>query len=416
MKIVLYEPFGCGGICHYTYQLAESLAQSGADVTVLTQENYELSHLKTDFKINRRLGKSQIKYFFRRMITRSEGNLPSTVAECRNQDATLAENNSNNKTILLIARRWLIWFEIIFTFVFNRPKIIHFQWLLYPKEDYYFLIILKILRLKVVYTAHNILPHGDDLENEFESFKKIYKIVDKIVVHTENNKTEIINLFNLDSNKIDVIPHGVYDVFFTNQYVSMEDAKTELGIQVDIKVVLFFGLIRKYKGLENLVDSFKMVIDKINSSLLLIAGKPGGDEDEKKYYTDYIAQLRGRKDVMCIDKYIPFEKVSNYFSASDVVVLPYLKTYQSGILLLSYAAGKPVVVTDTGGLSETVVDGKNGFIVPSENPVALSQAIIKILEDPALMFEMCENVKSLADTKYSWKNIASKTVDAYRLL
>lgn len=411
MRIIIYEPFGCGGVCHYTYQLAQSLVGIGVDVTVVTQENYELKDMSHEFKLNGQLGKSKLKMYLNKLIHDKKCNV-----ESQNEKQINRNNVNIEKSSLVNIRRWLIWTEVIAYLLLNKQKIIHIQWLLYPHEDYYFLKILRLLKIKIVYTAHNILPHDKEFASEINIFRKIYRLVDKIIVHADNNKMEIIDIFDINQEKIKIIPHGIYDMFLAKKSITQEAARSEIGIPMGKKVVLFFGIIRKYKGLEYLVEAFEEVKRKVNDAFLLIVGKVGGDEEEKKYYSELLSQFRNCNDVRCINEYIPFENVGSYFSASDIVVLPYIKTYQSGILLLAYAAAKPVIVTETGGLSETVEEGKSGFIVPSGDARSLAQGIIMMLESTLQMNQMGKYGKVLADTKYSWKNIADKTLEVYQQL
>src|SRR4029077_5238562 len=111
---------------------------------------------------------------------------------------------------------------------------------------------------------------------------------------------------------------------------------------------------------------------------------------------------------------ISIDKIEYFFSAADVVVLPYIKTSQSGILLSAFAAGRPVIVTDTGGLSEIVDDGRGGFVGPPKDSKALAEASIKILKSPDLLEQMGREAKMLAETAYSWHKVALKTMDVYR--
>jgi len=416
LKIILYEPFGCGGICHYTYQLAQSLAISGIDVTVVTQKNYELNYLNKLFKVNYMLGCSWTKSFIKGTLNRIKINSNKNDDIVNNHNNTKIINPSTENSYLLTIRRWIIWLEVIVYFLVKRPNVIHFQWLLYPKEDYYFLIALKLLRFNIVFTAHNLLPHDDYLMHEKETFQKLYRLADKVIVHTENNKMEMVNQFVLKPQKIDIIPHGIYDMFFLKNVLTQKEARKKLDIPEEKNVILFFGSIKRYKGLEYLIESFREVRGQTNDALLLIVGKVGGDEEETIYYTNLLTQLQEFHDIKCVNKYIPFDEVALYFAASNLVVLPYLKTYQSGILLLSYAAGRPVIVTETGGLSETVENGKSGFIVPSKDAKSLAQALVRMIENPAQTREMGRYGNILADTKYSWKNIAAKTIEVYQVL
>ena len=128
-----------------------------------------------------------------------------------------------------------------------------------------------------------------------------------------------------------------------------------------------------------------------------------------------MAQLSRRDDIICVRSYVPFETIGEYFAASDIVALPYTKTYTSGVLLAAYSAGRPVVATDTGAMSEVVESGKSGFIVPPRDAKALSKAIVKIFNRSDIE-QMGRYAKHLAETRYSWANVASQTSELYRSL
>jgi len=124
--------------------------------------------------------------------------------------------------------------------------------------------------------------------------------------------------------------------------------------------------------------------------------------------------LDGRDDVRRINRYIPDNQVGSLFVASDLVVLPYVKTDTSGVLLAAYAAGKPVVATDTGALGEIVEPGKTGLLVPPRDSRALALAIITMLQDGNALRDMGRYAKHLADTSYSWHRVAAQTRDVYQ--
>ncbi|MGH7774565.1 MAG: glycosyltransferase family 4 protein [Candidatus Binatia bacterium] len=418
LRITFYDPSGSGGICHYTFQLAENLVRMGCDVTIVTTEGYELNHLRRNFKIKILFKKSRVWAVIAWAIFKMRGTPPTgqLYHQLTNDESPASESISVLR-VLRTMRQRITLIKGFFYFLLSHPHLIHFHWLVEPREDYYLIKFLKLFRFKIVYTAHNLLPHDCDTPDEREAFQKIYRLVDKVIVHSRNNKKEMIRLFNLDANKICIVPHGSNDLFYAQRNISKEAAREKLGILPEKKVLLFFGLIRRYKGLEHLVEAFKEVKTSIRNVTLLIVGQIH-DADAKvlEYYSRLIAELDKRDDVMSINEYIPFENVGCYFSASDVVVLPYIKTYQSGVLLSAYAAGRPVVVTDTGGLSEVVVDGKSGFVVPPQNTRALAQAIIRIIKNSNKLEEMSRYAKDLAETTYSWRSVALKTVDVYRSL
>jgi glycosyltransferase involved in cell wall biosynthesis len=304
----------------------------------------------------------------------------------------------------------------VFFFLLSRPDLVHFQWLADRKQDYYLIRLLKLLGFKTIYTVHDLLPHDSHTADDVTACQKIYRQVDKLIVHAESNKNEMISLFDIEPAKVCVVSHGSNDLFFDRD-ISKEEARGHLTLPQDRRIVLFFGLIKRYKGLEYLIESFEEVKQSVENAMLLIGGQIyEADREVYNRYSRLISKLAGRDDIICNNRYIPFDEVPYYFAAADVVVLPYTKTSQSGILLSAYAAGRPVVVTDTGGLSEVVRDGKSGYVVPPRDVKALTTAVIRVLQSPAQMECMGNYAKQLAETTYSWKKAASDTINVYRSL
>jgi glycosyltransferase involved in cell wall biosynthesis len=415
LKIALYDPSGLGGVCHYTYQLAQNLALMGSDVTVVTTENYELKHLPRNFNITFLFKKSWIKRLGLNLIApvRWQGSYDQEPAL---QNGAQADEKSSTLALLKNLRLRIIWLKAAFFFLWKRPDLIHFQWLVDRNQEYFFLNLLKLLRFKIVYTVHDLLPQESEACPDHHALEKIYRKADALIVHAESNKREFVSAFNVDPEKIYVIPHGSNDLFYTDKGMSKEAAKEELGVSQK-RVILFFGLIKRYKGLEYLVEAFREVKERLDNVVLIIVGKIyDKDREGFNFYSDLIGQLRSHENVVCVEDYVPLEKIGLYFSASDVVVLPYIRNYTSGVLLSAYAAGRPVVVTDTGGLKESVEDGKSGFVVPPKDTRALAQAIIETVASPDRCNQMGKYAKSLAESNYSWSSVASKTIALYRHL
>ena len=331
---------------------------------------------------------------------------------------SVSNHKENIVNIMLkIIRLWSIWIRITFFVLLENPHIIHFQWIIDKKNTFYFMKILKFLRCTIVYTAHDLLPHDSYSQNDKDILRKIYYISDKIIVHSDSNKREIINVFKINQRKVYIVPHGGFDVFYTDKNFTKNMARKKIGISDEKKVILFFGSIRRYKGLEYLVSAFKEVKEKSRNTILLVVGDiHSGSNEDFKFYSDLINIISHDEDIICVNEYVPFEEINYYFLASDVVALPYIKTYTSGILLAAYAAGRPAIVTDTGALSEVVDVGKSGFIVPPKDVNALVQAIVKIISNPDRMEEMGNHAKYLSETVYSWDSIALKTMNVYQSL
>jgi glycosyltransferase involved in cell wall biosynthesis len=293
---------------------------------------------------------------------------------------------------------------------------VHFQSVKGGTEQ--FLIrILKAIGCRVVFTAHNLLPHEVESVAEGDSDESIFRLVHRVVVHSEDNRQELVQLFGLPPERIAVIPHGSYDLLLPRGRTPKERARAELGLDRDAKVILFFGLIRRYKGLEFLVEAFERLEASHPDALLLIVGEVfRGDAEDHAFYSRLVEEASRRRNVRCVPRYVPIGDVASYLSAAEIVVLPYAKTYQSGVLFAAYAAGRPVIVTETGGLPETVEDGKTGLVVPPRDSAALARAIASLLERPSLAEEMGRNAARLADTVYSWDEIAKATVALYESL
>jgi glycosyltransferase involved in cell wall biosynthesis len=163
----------------------------------------------------------------------------------------------------------------------------------------------------------------------------------------------------------------IYDCYTVEPDLTKEEARARLGI--DSKhVILFFGYIREYKGLDVLIDAMPDVIKQIPDAHLLIVGE---SYEKISRYTEQIARLGLQKNTTLINKFVPNEEVGLYFTAGDVVCLPYRSATQSGPLNIAYGMGKPVIVTDVGGLAEFVVPEKTGFVVPPEQPKAITESI-----------------------------------------
>ena len=408
----MFEPQGGGGIAHYTYQLANHLVGEGADIVLYTTDNYELSSFNKKFKVKTYLGKSVLKERLFNIFKKNNeiSYKKYNKLKYKKQGEIVRFKKTN---LYSHFRQICLEWELLFHFLKENSKIVHFQWVWPNESSLRFLKFLKYLGFKIVYTAHNILPHENKTLETIKNYEKWYKTVDKIIVHSQNNKKEIISIFNLDENKIAVIPHGNYD-FFLQKKISKNKARKRLNIPFNKKVILFFGAIRKYKGLEYLIKAFKKMANLRNDVILIIAGRFGYEDKDTNFFKKLFYELNIQKKVIFRPQYISFEEVNDYFITADIIVLPYIKTYQSGIVQLAYAFGKPVIVTKTGGLPEVVEDGKSGYIVPPKDEDAPAEAIIKILKDEEKLLQMGKYAQFLSQTKFSWNTIAKKTISLYK--
>ena len=190
-----------------------------------------------------------------------------------------------------------------------------------------------------------------------------------------------------------LLPHPLYTHF--GAPLPREEAEEGLGIRHGMKNLLFFGLIRDYKGLDILLEAFRDLPDDYQ---LIVAGEPYGSFDK---YRAIIDSLPGKDRVHVFPDYIRDAEVKRFFSAADVTVLPYRSATQSGIGAISLHFGVPMIVTDTGGLKAAVGDRGTGLVVPAAEPGAIREAILRFFGDPSLR-AACGRAIEAEKERLSW--------------
>jgi len=190
------------------------------------------------------------------------------------------------------------------------------------------------------------------------------------------------------------IAHPSY-VYFTFSRVEPPEAKKRLGLEG--RTVLFFGYVRPYKGVHNLLDAFAKVSARLNATLVIV----GEFYEPSRPYVEHIERLELGQAVRLVDRYVSDEDVGLYFSAADVVILPYVSATQSGVVQIAFAFDTPVISTAVGGIPEVVKDGVNGLLVPPSDPEALAAAIVRFFEE-GLGEKFAKNIRAGSET-FSWK-------------
>jgi len=196
--------------------------------------------------------------------------------------------------------------------------------------------------------------------------------------------------------------HPVYNIF--GLPMPQADARKTLGITAP-HVLLFFGYIRKYKGLHVLLDA----IHTLPASFPLHTLVVGEFYDDEAKYREQVTRLGLADRVTIVSDYVPNEKVREYFSAADAVVLPYLSATQSGIAQIAYNFDLPVIATDVGGLAEVVRHEVTGLIAPPDNPAALAATIQRYMTEK--LAERYRPAVRVEKTKYTWENLVAAIED-----
>lgn len=290
----------------------------------------------------------------------------------------------------------------------NSIDIVHVQWYIFSPFDYLFHKALRKRGIKVVTTIHDLLPFNQKFY-DFHYHKKIYSNSDMVITQTQGNREPLENKFQVKSNKIIYIPHGHYMEYA--ETASKMDSRHYLSIDDDKQVILFFGQIKKVKGVDVLIKAMRFVADKNPNVLCVIAGKVW--KDDFSVYQNLIDEL-GLNDFIKADiKFIADDEIKYYFNAADIVALPYRQIYQSGVVLLACAYEKPIVATTEGEFLNVIKDGETGLLVPSDDEKSFADAINWYLANPDAASKYAQACKEDLSVRLSWDTIADSIILEY---
>ena len=285
-----------------------------------------------------------------------------------------------------------------------RPDAIHVQWLPMGVVDRcWWRIVERVLRVPVVYTAHDALPNHPTPRRLRRSAANARSFA-RVIVHSQHGRAALIDELGAEPARVHVIPHGALTAY-------REVAPVAPVVPDDAPLVAMLGLLRPYKGLEVLLDAWPTVHAALPIARLLVAGRVLGDPAGAARLEVMAAD--GALGVMSDLRFTPTEEFVGALLRADVVVLPYRRIDQSGVLFAALALGRPIVATRVGGFAEVVEQYGVGVVVEPEDPAALAAALIEVLRDPARREAMAVASRAAADGPFSWDAIAVATERVY---
>jgi glycosyltransferase involved in cell wall biosynthesis len=300
------------------------------------------------------------------------------------------------------------WVRAGFRVASIRPDLIIVQWW----HPYFALALFKICQIarmmrrgRIVFICHNVVPHERSPIDKFLSRLAFFGAHGFLVQSGEDRD----NLLRLRSGAgVRVHPHPIYD-FFKRGGITKERAREQIGAR-EKHVILFFGYVRPYKGLRYLLEALPIIRESIPAELFVV----GEFYEDQQPYRDLVEELGIIDSVRFVDRYIGNDEVEPFFVASDLVMLPYISATQSGIVQISLAFDRPVIVTGVGGLPEVVSPGKTGFIVPPADSQELAAAAVKFFEEGwgEKMAPFFEDERK----RFSWTEMAETLEELYREL
>jgi glycosyltransferase involved in cell wall biosynthesis len=276
--------------------------------------------------------------------------------------------------------------------------VVHFQWLTVQQLDGRLLPRNRTAsgaRRPLLLTAHDILPR-EPRPGQRRAQRRLYDRFDAVVVHSKHGRERLTRELGVEEARVHVIPHGAFAHL-------AERPDSPPPFQTKEPVVLFFGLMRPYKGIDVLLEAWQ----GIEHAELWIAGMPRMD----------LSSLRAAAppNVRFVPRFIGDSELGAYFRRADLVVLPYREIDQSGVLFTALAFSKPLLLSDVGGFAEVAATGA-ARTVPAGDPGALRDALREMLEDPGAREEMARKARAAAEGEYAWEAVARKTLDLYETL
>ncbi len=372
VRVAVIEPVGGhGGMSYYDMGLCEGVAKAGAEVSLYT----------CDIAVPASRSGVEVHPEFRRVFGSG-----GRVVRAMNFVAGL--------------------YRTLRGCVVRHQTVVHYHFFHYGLMELLSVVAAVLARRRVVVTVHD-LESFDQRRLQFHS--TILRLADAIIVHNRSSRKELVGMIEGIGNRVAVVPHGNYI-----GQVALEDrltSRNRLGIPADARVLLFFGQIKDVKGLDVLIRAFARLHSLHPDLHLIIAGRPW--KSDFSVYQSLIDELGVADRVHCFIRYVAESEVGYFYGSADVVVLPYRRIYQSGVLLMAMSLGLPVMASSLDAMREVVVSGENGWIFETDNVEALAECVSTYLGGNGSGQEGAA-AASLMVREYGWASIGEKTLAIYK--
>jgi D-inositol-3-phosphate glycosyltransferase len=301
-----------------------------------------------------------------------------------------------------------------------RPGIFHLLWnnKFHVFDRTLLMMVYKVAGKKIVFTAHNVNAgkrDGNDSALNRLTLKIQYRLADHIFVHTEKMKGELLGEYGVRDDAVTVIPFGINNSV-PDTALTPAEARRKLGLDSTEKVVLFFGAIRPYKGLEYLVEAFQRVAASRPDYRLVIAGESKRGSEE--YWLDIQKSIENhptRNQVIQKIEFVPDGETELYFKAADVTVLSYTEVFQSGVLFLAYSFVLPVIASDVGSFRDDIIPGETGLVCRACDTDDLATAMEQYFASDLFrdLDRHRPRIRDYANARNSWGLVGELTRDVY---
>lgn len=296
--------------------------------------------------------------------------------------------------------------------VMGRRRICHFHFFLVGPLEFINVLLARLLLRRVVITAHDVEAFSGSPDTPGLP-SLVYGMAHAVIAHNRVSYEELVCKIKLPPNKVHIIPAGNHlDSIIARPTVG--EARRQLGLSDHSPVLLFFGHIKRMKGLDILIESLPAILAQHPETILVIAGRPlkmGFEE-----YQERINELGIGPRCLIHARFIPDHDLPLYFQASDLICLPYRKIYQSDVVLMAMSYGKAVVTSDIPGMTAMIEDGRTGFLFRSGDSEDLARVVNLAIERPALREKAAIGGLNLMKKHYGWDAIGKTMANLYRSL
>lgn len=373
MKITVIEFAGQGGMAHYAYQLCRGLSAAGANVTLITQEEYELAMLAAPHRVEQRIA-TKAPRANRRSFTRRMRYLREWMRLRRRVDALRPD-------VVILGR-------------------------LHSRLDLLPLFLLRRKGRILIDICHDV-----DLRDGF-IWRRIYRMFDAVFVHYDRNREIFRRTFRLPEDRVGVIVHGNESIFtdLADPTFRADTLRKQLGLGDEEPVVLFFGNLADYKGIDILLHAFAR---KPPRARLVIAGYPMRNFDLEAHI-ELAEKLGIAQDVVWVPEYIPSEHVVAWMELASVIVFPYRSISHGGALHVAQTYGVPTIASAVGGTLDVIEDGVSGLLIAPDDVEGFANAIARLLDDRDFAAQLGARFKADAHGRFSWEAIGQTIVERLR--
>lgn len=308
------------------------------------------------------------------------------------------------------------WMIILWLVLRLRPKVVHIQWFRIPRFDYVIVRIMQqILGIKVLFTAHNVLPHQGNEQKQTDVFRCAYHAFNSIIVHSEKTKNEIVKCFNVPSHKVEVIRHGILpiDVDIHRYEALCMDYDCRYAHLKEKIVFAALGYQNYYKGTDLLMQVWAGTAELRNNPniALIIIGKVNDSRIN-------LSILDGVSNAICQNRRISDEEYLYLLRHTDVYLLPYREISQSGAMLTVLSEHVPMLLSDVGSLAEPLDVAPIGWKIKSDDSDELRDALLHLTHNPDEIRRIKEDKVSWEHLRqfYDWHEISRQTESIYKKL